>query len=44
MLINNYRGKLLECVKAKCKVIGVIMFVVVRLFGWYFWNKVKGNK
>lgn len=31
--------KLLDCVKAKCKVIGVIMYAGVRLFGWYFWNK-----
>lgn len=35
---------LYDCVKSKCKVIAHIMYIGVRMFGWYFWNKNKKDK
>lgn len=35
--------KLYNCVKEKCKVVAPIMYIGVRVFGWYFWNKAKGK-
>lgn len=32
---------LYNCVKSKCKVIAPIMYIGVRMFGLYFWNKAK---
>jgi hypothetical protein len=33
--------KLLACVKDKCKAVAYVMYLGVRCFGWWFWNKSK---
>ena len=36
--------KLFICVKSKCKIVAPIMYIGVRVFGWYFWNKAKEKR